>query len=429
MRRVILLAGGVLLAGIGVFARSGASPSASPSASIEGAPLEAKPTPEEVAAFTALAEPAPLPPPLEIDLDKLALVGDHYEAPANGNRRVILTLDPELQATAEKLLVEARAPRGAIVAMAPDGRILALAGRRTEEPKGGTKGSSDWHLATDTWAPAASIFKLVTASALVAAGVDPDDKVCYHGGLRSVNASNLKDDKHDGNCESLTYGVAHSQNAIVGKLAYQRLEPSTLDGLARDLGLGGTLPASLAFHATAGELALPHDKDLSFAQAAAGFSGAKLSVLGGALLAATFADAGEQPTPRIVAQIVDGKPMVAPSPRRVLPETVAKAVGKMMVATCDYGSAARSFGKHRPIKVAGKTGTLTTTDPFYIEHSWFVGYAPADQPQVIVSVLLGNPESWHLRGHEAARRLIDRAVRNAEDHAPDEPHRPAKHVR
>ena len=71
-----------------------------------------------------------------------------------------------------------------------------------------------------------------------------------------------------------------------------------------------------------------------------------------------------------------------------LSEVVARAVGKMMVATCDFGSAAKSF-RHHKIEVAGKTGTLATTTPFYMEHSWFVGYAPADQPQIVVSVLLG----------------------------------------
>ena len=78
----------------------------------------------------------------------------------------------------------------------------------------------------NVWAPAASVFKLVTASALVAAGVDPSDKICYHGGIRSVRESNLRDNKRDSRCESLTYGVAHSNNAILGKLAFQKLEPS-----------------------------------------------------------------------------------------------------------------------------------------------------------------------------------------------------------
>jgi len=302
-----------------------------------------------------------------------------------------------LQAQAEKLLDQARAPRGAIVAMAPDGRILALAGRKTEEPKGGTKGTRDSHLATDAWAPAASVFKLVTASALVEAGVDPDDKVCYHGGIRSVNESNLVDGKRDNNCNSLLYGVAHSNNALVGKLAYQKLEPGKLDSLAHDL-LGEQ-----------SQLALPHEKNLAFAQSAAGFHGVKLSAMGGALLAATFADGGEQPVPRLIA---DGEATT----KKILPAEVAKAVSRMMVGTCEFGSAAKSFGKRRSYTVAGKTGTLATSEPFYMENSWFVGYAPADKPEIIVSVLLGNPENWHLRGHEAARTLIDRAIRREPGH-------------
>jgi cell division protein FtsI/penicillin-binding protein 2 len=362
---------------------------------------------------------------LDLDQRVLAADGAHYEAPLKDGRRVVLTLDPGLQALAEKLLAEARAPRGAIVVMAPDGRILALAGRRSDPPakqSGPAAGPSrardavsDWRLATDTWAPAASVFKLVTASALVAAGVDPSDKVCFHGGLRSVLESNLRDDKRDSRCESLMYGVAHSNNAILGKLAFQKLAPAELTRFAHDLGVSEGLPGA-ELHGAAGAIALPAARDLSFAQAAAGFSGSQLSAVGGALLAATFADDGEQPAPRLVASI-DGVAVTAPARRRAVTSEIARAVGKMMLATCEFGSAARSFGKHQPIHVAGKTGTLTRTEPFYMEHSWFVGYAPAEQPQIIVSVVLGNPENWHLRGHEAARRLIDRALERSPDHA------------
>jgi cell division protein FtsI/penicillin-binding protein 2 len=122
--------------------------------------------------------------------------------------------------------------------------------------------------------------------------------------------------------------------------------------------------------------------------------------------------------PHLVASI-DGVVQAVPARRRAVTAEVARAVGKMMMATCEFGSAARSFGKRQPIRVAGKTGTLTRTEPFYMEHSWFVGYAPAEQPQIIVSVVLGNPENWHLRGHEAARRLIDRALRPAKGHDKD----------
>ena len=79
-----------------------------------------------------------------------------------------------------------------------------------------------------------------------------------------------------------------------------------------------------------------------------------------------------------------------------------------MVGTRRFGQRREDVPQRSRAQVAGKTGTLATTEPFYMEHSWFVGFAPADKPQIIVSVLLGNPESWHLRGHEAAKRMIDK---------------------
>ncbi|HET7500181.1 MAG TPA: penicillin-binding transpeptidase domain-containing protein [Kofleriaceae bacterium] len=431
-RSHLLLASAVVIAGAAALMGHGSGPSAM----VQGAPLQTE---------AASADPGKalgagsLPGAVGnrtaqsiaelIDLDQLALTpaGDHYEATLKDGRHAVLTLDPVLQAYAERLLSEARAPRGAIVAMAPDGRILALAGRRSEptrkgaapEAKGADKGAGtfDWRLATEVWAPAASVFKLVTASALVASGVDPGDKVCFHGGIRSVLESNLRDDKRDSRCENLLYGVAHSNNAILGKLAFQKLEPASLTRFAHELGVAEVLPGA-ELRGSAGAIDIPQARDLSFAQTAAGFSGSQLSAVGGALLAATFADDGEQPVPRLVASI-DGAPLPAPARRRAITPEVARAVGRMMVATCEMGSAARSFGRHQAIRVAGKTGTLTRTEPFYMEHSWFVGFAPAENPQIVVSVVLGNPENWHLRGHEAARRLIDRAIEHASGHDKD----------
>jgi cell division protein FtsI/penicillin-binding protein 2 len=404
-----------------------------PAASIEGAPLAqpaapSQQTPEELAKLEAMGEAARLPEPgpqgagnapatvsqpqpllgTLIDLDHITRDGDVYKAPLKDGRIATLTLDPELQELAETLLDQARAPKAAIVVMAPDGRLLALAGRRTEDPKGGKEGTFDWRLATDTWAPAASVFKLVTASALVTSGVTADDKVCFHGGVRSVMDSNLVDSKLDSRCESLAFGVAHSNNAILGKFAYQKLTPESLDAMTRTLGFVGALPGN-EVPGNAGTAEIPKQRDLDFAKTSAGFENTQLSAAGGALLAATFADGGEQPTPRLIASI-DGTPLPVPALRRVLPASAAAQVARMMVGTCENGSAAKSFHKGT-VKVAGKTGTLARSEPYYMEHSWFVGFAPADHPQVIVSVLLGNPESWHLRGHEAAKRLVDRALR------------------
>jgi penicillin-binding protein A len=436
MRRTqaLLVVAGTL--GVGIALVGAAGLGKQPDARVPGAPLEpSKPPPDEVAAFSNLAvqipqaakkQPVAIGPtvPVGIDLDKIVREGDHYVATLPDGRKARLTLDPGLQELAEKLLVEARAPRGAIVAMAPDGRILAIAGRRTENPEGSPDGTLDGKLAVEPWAPSASVFKLVTASALIDAGHDPDDKVCFHGGIRSVLESNLHDSKRDSRCETLAFGVAHSNNAILGKLAFGKLAPARLDAAARTMGFGAAFPEEI--RGTFGEIKMPaasggKDRDLEYAKVAAGFQsevggggGAKLSTVGGALIAATFADDGEQPVPQLIASI-DGVELPAPQRRRVISKSTARRVASMMVQTCDEGSASKSFGKRRQqdasTRVAGKTGTLTRKEPFHMEHSWFVGFAPVTQPQIVVSVVFGNAENWHLRGHEAARRLIDHATR------------------
>lgn len=360
----------------------------------------------------------------DLDLSKMELVDDHYEVALPDGRRAVLTLDPVLQKRAEKVLGQAKAPRGSVVITALDGRVLAYAGRRTADPKGGKNGQVDYALANTAWAPAASIFKIVSAAALVDAGVDPHDKVAYHGGLRSVTEENLADSRHDDRSNDLAYGLAHSQNAIIAKLAHQHLDAGSLAAMASTLGFGAAAPGALpswALGGESGQCAIPAEKGVDFSKTAAGFKGTELSPVGGALLANTIASGGLEVTPTIVAAVIDGDrrvPVRTPAPRRALTQEVAAAVGAMMVQTCDSGSAAKAFrgrdGLARSIKIAGKTGTLSREHPdapgTELEYSWFVGYAPADQPTLSIAVVLGNTDLWWLKSHTAARLVLADAL-------------------
>ncbi len=95
--------------------------------------------------------------------------------------------------------------------------------------------------------------------------------------------------------------------------------------------------------------------------------------------------------------------------------TVAQAVTRMMVGTTRYGTARKAFKDRRgrpflvDIDVAGKTGTLTRRSPGYLQYSWFVGFAPAKDPEFVVAVLIGTPEKWHLKAHTAARMVLQKA--------------------
>jgi peptidoglycan glycosyltransferase len=69
-----------------------------------------------------------------------------------------------------------------------------------------------------------------------------------------------------------------------------------------------------------------------------------------------------------------------------------------------------------PVSVAGKTGTLSAqTDKGYLGSSWFIGYAPADHPQVAFAVALGNHASWRIKASYVGRRLITEYLAGVRD--------------
>jgi peptidoglycan glycosyltransferase len=336
--------------------------------------------------------------------------GDGYVEVLPDGGRVELTLDPATQARAERLLREHNTRyAAAVVISVEDGRVLALAGRSTAEPD---KSAVD--LTLKPWAPAASIFKLVTATALLERGVEPDTRVCYHDGVHSVEDSNLRSNPRlDDACHTLAYGLAKSQNAIIARLAHDHLDSQILSRVAHALGFGAPLPFELPVAPSQAELP---SGGLAFARVAAGFWQTTLSPLHGAYLAATLARGGVTPPLRIVDRLIDrdGNAVrsAAPAERRVIPEEAARAVARMMVGTTEYGTARLGFRDRRTnrpllpgVSVAGKTGSLDRKDP-YLSYSWFVGFAPAEHPEVAVAVLLGNGADWHVKAHQVARELL-----------------------
>jgi cell division protein FtsI/penicillin-binding protein 2 len=346
-----------------------------------------------------------------IRLDSLQRVGDQYYAPTADGGRAELTLDPRMQeATDEVLRVFSIPYAGAVVMSIPDGRVLALVGRSAEDPRLGAE-----ELALRAWAPAASVFKVVSASALVeVGGLSGATRTCYHGGVSAVLPDNLIDiPKIDGRCDTLAYGIGKSQNAILAKLASRHL---TTDGLLRvgaAFGFGEPIPFEVPVEPS--HLDVPKEP-LEFARTAAGFWHSTLSPMHGALLAATIANQGVMPAPTLVSRAIagDGSPMMLPvaAPRRVVAATTAREVGRMMELTTRIGTAKATFNDKKgrrllAVDVAGKTGTLgAETDHGYVGYSWFVGYAPADHPKIAFAVTLGNHPNWRIKATYVARRIV-----------------------
>jgi cell division protein FtsI/penicillin-binding protein 2 len=361
----------------------------------------------------------------QVDLDTLAQRGDHLVAGLHGGGLAELTLMPALQDAALEVLDTYRIPFGAAVAISvPDGRVLALAARSAVDPSLGPD-----ELVLRPWAPAASVFKVVAASALLAdAHLTPSTRVCYHGGLSAVLPDNLVDiPLLDRRCDSLAYGIGKSQNAIIAKLAARHLAPENLRSMATAFGFGAPIAFDAPVEASACDVPA---EPLEFARAAAGFWHSSLSPLHGALLAATVASDGQMPAPRLIERAFDaqGRALAVPvrPARRVLDPAVAQEMRQMMALTTRMGTARTGFHDRRgrpylPIEVAGKTGSLSyrgqPSDPplpaadlgdgdTHLAYSWFVGFAPADRPRIAFAVVIGNRSVWRIKATFVARRLV-----------------------
>lgn len=337
-------------------------------------------------------------------------------------RRAVLTLDPALQGHVARELAHYEVPYASLVAVEPStGRVLAYVSHSSANPEAGD-------LALDPTPPTASVFKIITAAALVDRGVGADTNVCYHGGSSRIMAHHLEDQRSEPACGTLADAVGGSINAIFAKLADRNLDTPTLERYAAAFGFGHALPFDVATLPSPAEIP-SHDEDrLEFARTAAGFWHMHMSPLHGALIGATFANDGKMMRPAIVDRVLaeDGTVLLRHEPeifRAVISRATARAVGEMMEETVTHGTGRRSFHDDagRPflpdIRVAGKTGTLSGAEP-YRGYTWFVGFAPADAPTIAVAALVVNTPEWRIKASYLAREalreyLVERPAREA----------------
>jgi peptidoglycan glycosyltransferase len=344
-----------------------------------------------------------------LDLMRLDVRPSRVTAPLSDGRRAELTLDPVIQRAVRAEMETYRIPRAGVVMMeVKTGRIIAYASYVAEGEK------VDVNVRAE--APAASVFKVVTGAALVEkAGLGAETEQCYHGGKSRIQADELTDNpRRDKWCATLGIAMGRSINVVFARLAQKHITPEDLTAVGGAFGFGAPVPFVVENQAS--EIKMPADP-LEFARASAGFWHSTLSPLAGASLAQTVANGGVTLEPRIVQSIEKDKDVLWKDDRgpRVLrravkPETAAELT-RMMKQTVDNGSAFKSFhdaaGKaYLPeISVAGKTGTLNEPDGSKL-YTWFVGFAPANAPEIAVSTLVVNTPSWQIKAPQLARDAL-----------------------
>ncbi|WP_373691571.1 penicillin-binding transpeptidase domain-containing protein [Hyalangium versicolor] len=311
-----------------------------------------------------------------------------------------LTIDPVLQEQLVRIMKDYQTPYGAAVVLEPStGRVLALAEHSEAQPD--MRG-----LTTRAVFPAASIFKIVTGSALLEAGVSPTEEACFHGGKRRLDERLLEDSERDGACYSLASAMGKSANVIFAKMTKKYLAADTLRRMAARLRFNR--PISFPIPTEVSLASIPDD-EFGLANAGAGFGDVFLSPLHGAALAAASAT-GVWRDPVLFEP---GPGVQPPEGEQVLTPEVQRALADMLEETVTHGTARRIF-RERAFRVpgaVGKTGTLADKNPFR-DYSWFVGFAPKDHPRVAVAAIVANDPLWRIRGtwlgREAMRLALER---------------------
>ncbi len=357
------------------------------------------------------AQAPPKAPSLEgLDLTRLTLKPRRVITPLPGGRTAELTLDPVVQRAAKAQMKRYRVPEAGVVVMdVRTGNLLAYASHVHKGKK------FDVNVRAEP--PAASVFKVVTGSALVEfGGLNHKTEQCYRGGRSGITAAELKDNpKRDKWCASLASAMGRSLNVVFGRLAQKHITPENLREMGGAFGFGAPVPFVAKNEAP--KIEIP-DEPVEFARTAAGFWHTSLSPLAAAVLAQTVANKGVALRPRIIRSIYKGndklweetrKPQVL---RRAIKPETAEEVRRMMVQTVANGSAYKSFHDKRgrpyvgrPMQIAGKTGTLTRHKANR-HYTWFIGFAPADKPEVAIAALVVNTPLWHIKGPQLAAQVL-----------------------
>lgn len=347
--------------------------------------------------------------------DRLAgsALGDLFSGrdPKGGN--VILTIDKAAQDAAYKALTDAGVV-GAVVAINPkSGAILALMSTPSYDPN--TLSSHDpaaIRTAAQSLAaqnpdprdnqaisenyPPGSTFKIIDAAAALAKGIKPDTVLpapdLYTLPGTQSTLSNYDSEKCSSTQQdTLLHSFTISCNTTFAKLAVDQLGESDLRAMATKFGVtdkGFQMPLTVA-PSTLGPIV---DKP-SLAQSAIGQRDVRFTVMQDAMLSCVVANGGQLMKPYLVAQTQapDLSVLDKASPQKMVDAAMSSSVASdlkdLMISVVQNGTGKKA--QIPGVQVAGKTGTAQVAEGIP-DHSWFTGFAPADNPKIAISVFVKN---------------------------------------
>jgi peptidoglycan glycosyltransferase len=314
---------------------------------------------------------------------------------------VVTTLNAKLQQVAYDALGN---EKGAVVVLEPStGKILAMVSKPSYDPnnideiweeltssEGGKTNSQLVNRATQGLYPPGSTFKVLTALEYVRENPDYVDydytcegKTKYEG--MTIHCYNNKAHGE----EDLEESFAKSCNtsfATIGK----SLDLNGYYSLCEDFLFNRSLPVTMESNKSSFTLQTSGSSVKEVMQTAIGQGNTLVTPLHNAMITAAVANQGVMMKPYVVDHIenANGGIVKTYSPGTAAkPITPAEAniIGSMMRSVVTDGTATKL--DNLSVEVAGKTGSADHAEN-KPAHAWFIGYAPYEDPQIVVSVIV-----------------------------------------
>jgi peptidoglycan glycosyltransferase len=332
-------------------------------------------------------------------------IKDHYQFE--------YTFASDLQKEADRLLRSHKPDYGAIVVMnAVTGQVLALSSYQKGVP-------STTNLNLKSTFPAASIFKIVTASAaLDRHNLSPDTIIMFNGANHTLYKKNVMYSNVNRWTRemSLREAFARSVNTFFGRLTMEKLTPKDIEDYAIKFGFNTTIKSDLPFDLSFTEI--PNEKNFHLAEMVSGYNRVTtMSPIHGAMIAASVADGGVMRVPYVIQKIRNSQNQIVfdsePTTAAItLSGQGAEKLKELMEATIYSGTSKKSFRplvrdrRFRELELGGKTGSLTGTQPKG-KVDWFVGYGiGGENDKLAVATITVNVNYWTVKSSHLAQAML-----------------------
>ncbi len=320
---------------------------------------------------------------------------------------LVLTIDRDIQFLIESELqfsiTETGATGGTIIVMNPrTGEILGMASAPSYDPNAFFDVDDPDLLRnpaiSDEYEPGSVMKVLTVAAALDLGTVTPQDTYVDNGVMTVGGITIPNADRQARGVVSMEQILVQSLNVGAATLSIQ-MGPTNFYEKMDDFGIGRATGIDLEGEAI-GTIFTPGDPEWSESNLATNSFGQGVAVTPLQMItaASAIANNGLIMQPHIVHQIIDGNRVYPSQPstlkRAISPET-ARIVRDMMVQTVNEGIPEAQLPGYT---VAGKTGTAEIPSPLGYEPDTsivtFIGFLPADDPQVIVLIKLDRPNGY-----------------------------------